>query len=58
MIKMVLTFLIVFMLVLAGIETFRNMTQGERWSLTKSVGYSIIVAVVTLVLLTGFVILF
>lgn len=58
MIKMVLTFLIVFMLVLAGIETFRNMTNKERWALTKSLGYSIIVAVVTLVLLTGFVILF
>lgn len=55
---MVLTFLIVFMLVLAGIETFRNMTNKERWALTKSLGYSIIVAVVTLVLLTGFVILF
>ena len=58
MIKMVLTFLIVFMLVLAGTETFRNMTNKERWALTKSLGYSIIVAVVTLVLLTGFVILF
>jgi hypothetical protein len=58
MAKMILVFLIVFALVFAGMETFRSMTQGERWSLTKSVGYSIIIAVVTLILLAGFVILF
>lgn len=58
MVKMVFVFLMVAILIFAGIETFRTMTNKERWALTKSLGYSIIVAVVTLVLLTGFVILF
>ena len=55
---MVFVFLMVAILIFAGIETFRTMTNKERWALTKSLGYSIIIAVVTMVLLTGFVILF
>ena len=58
MVKMVFVFLMVAILIFAGIETFRTMTNKERWALTKSLGYSIIIAVVTMVLLTGFVILF
>jgi hypothetical protein len=56
--KMISVFLFVFFLVFAGILAFREMSKKERWALTKTIGYSIIVAVVTVLLLTGFVILF
>lgn len=58
MVKMILAFLIVFTLVFCGIRVFHSMSDKEQWALTKSVGYSIIVALVTLFLLAGFVILF
>ncbi len=58
MIRALLAFLVVFALVFFAFEFFRYSTKQERWNLTKSVGYSIIIAVVALLLLTGFVILF
>lgn len=58
MAKMILVFLVVFALVFFGIEIFRKLSEKEKWALTKTVGYSIIVAVVTITLLTVFVILF
>lgn len=58
MIKMILSFLIVFGIVAGSIELFRKMSKKERWSLTKTLGYSTIIAVVTIVLLTLLVILF
>jgi hypothetical protein len=58
MIRALLTFLVVFAAVFAAFEIVRYSTKQERWNLTKSAGYSIIVAVAALLLLTGFVILF
>jgi len=58
MAKMIIAFLIVFALVFAGITAFRSLSEKEKWALTKTVGYSIIVAVVTVLLLTVFVMLF
>jgi len=58
MAKMVLVFAVVFALVFVGILAFRKMSKKEKWTLTKTVGYSILVAVVTVLLLTMFVILF
>lgn len=56
--KLILVFLITFIGVYAGIELFRNLTKKEKWALTKQLGYSTIVAVVAIVLLTLIVILF
>ena len=58
MAKIVLVFSIVFAIVFAGITAFRSLSAKEKWVLTKTVGYSIIVAVVTVLLLTVFVMLF
>ena len=58
MAKMLFVFLTVAIFVFIGIEVFRTMSNKERWALTKTVGYSIIVAVVTVLLLTLFVMLF
>jgi lipopolysaccharide export LptBFGC system permease protein LptF len=58
MAKMILVFAVVFVLVFAGITAFRSLSKKERWALTKVAGYSIIVAVVTVLLLTLFVMVF
>lgn len=58
MIRMILIFLIVYALFHIGIQTFRNMSDSDKWSLTKTVVYSIICASLTVLTLTTFVILF
>ena len=58
MAKMLFVFLTVAIFVFIGIEVVRTMSNKERWALTKTLGYSIIVAVVTVLLLTVFVMLF
>ena len=58
MIKMILSFLIVFGLTFGAIELFRKLSKKEKWELTTTLGYSIIIAVVAVLLLTLLVILF
>jgi hypothetical protein len=58
MAKMVVAFAVVFILVFSGIIAFRSLSEKEKWALTKVAGYSILVAVVTVLLLTLFVLLF
>lgn len=58
MIRALLVFAVLFAIIWAGIDIFRSLTNKERWKLTKIVGYSTIIAVVTVVLLSLFVILF
>jgi len=58
MIRLWLAFAILAVLVHFGIGAWRNMTGKERWNLTKSVMYSIIVALLAVVAMTVIVILF
>jgi hypothetical protein len=58
MIGLWLAFAILAVLVHFGITAWRNMTGKERWNLTKSVMYSIIVALLAVVAMTVIVILF
>lgn len=58
MIRLWLAFAVLAVLVHFGITAWRNMEGKERWTLTKSIGYSIIVASLALVLMVGLVILF
>ena len=58
MIRLWLAFIIVAVLIHFGITAWRNMTGKERWTLTKSVVYSIIVASLALVVMVGIVIAF
>jgi hypothetical protein len=53
-----LAFAILAVIVHFGITAWRNMTGKERWDLTKSVTYSIIVALLAVVAMTVIVILF
>jgi hypothetical protein len=58
MIRLWLAFAILAVLIHLGITTWRKMEGKEQWTLTKSVGYSIIVALLALLVMTLIVILF
>lgn len=58
MIRMWLTFFIVFGAFFFGIEAFRAMKGKEKWQLTKTLTYSLVCAILTLIVLIGMVILF
>jgi len=58
MIRLWLVFAIFAILVHFGITAWRNMKGKERWTLTKSVTYSIIVALLAVLAMTVIVILF
>ena len=58
MIRLWLAFSILAILIHLGITAWRNMNNKERWTLTKSVTYSIIVALLAVLVMTVIVILF
>ena len=58
MIRLWLVFAILAALIHFGITAWRKMEGKERWSLTKTAFYSIIVALLALVVMTVIVILF
>ena len=58
MIRIWLTFLVVSALIHFGIVGWREMTGKERWSLTKTAIYSIIVASLAMLVMVSIVILF
>jgi hypothetical protein len=58
MIRVFLAFAILAALIHFGIMGWRSMSGKDRWSLTKSIGYSIIVSLLALVVMTTLVILF
>jgi hypothetical protein len=58
MIRLWLAFAIMAVLIHFGITAWRNMTGKERWTLTKSAVYSIIVSLLALTVLTVIVVVF
>jgi hypothetical protein len=58
MIRLWLVFAIFAVLIHFGITAWRKMEGKERWTLTKSVTYSIIVALLAVLVMTAIVILF
>jgi len=58
MIRLWLVFAILAVLIHFGLTAWRNMNGKERWTLTKSVTYSIIVALLAVLVMTVIVILF
>ena len=58
MIKLWLAFAIFALLIHFGITAWRKMEGKEQLALTKSIGYSILVSLVAIMLMTVFVILF
>lgn len=58
MIRLWLIFVFLAVLIHLGITAWRQMSGKDRWTLTKSVGYSIIVSLLTVMVMTLIVIVF
>ena len=58
MIRLWLAFIVFAMVIHFGITIWRKMEQKERWSLTKTAFYSIVVSLLALAVMTAVVILF
>ena len=58
MIRFWLVFVILAVIIHFGITTVREFDGKERWALTKSIGYSIIVALLVVLVMMFIVILF
>jgi hypothetical protein len=58
MIRLWLAFAIFAVLIHFGITAWRKMEGKERWSLTKSIAYSILVSLLAVLVMTVIVILF
>jgi hypothetical protein len=58
MIRLWLAFVIFAVLIHFGITAWRKMEEKERWSLTKTAFYSIIVSLLALAVMTAIVVLF
>jgi len=58
MIRLWLAFAVFAVLIHFGITAWRNMEGKERWSLTKTAFYSILVSLLALAVMTTLVILF
>lgn len=56
--RVIFAFIFIFGMFFIGIQTVRNMTGKELWSLTKLLTYSMICAILTLVFLITLVVLF
>jgi hypothetical protein len=57
-IRIAFAFVILAALIHFGIMGWQKMSGSERWSLTKSLGYSIIVALLVIVVMMFMVVLF
>ena len=58
MIKMIVTFVFLFIILFAGIEIFRKLTGNEKWEIAKTLSYSVSISLAVIVLLTILVVLF
>jgi hypothetical protein len=58
MIKMLLTFVFLFIIFYTGIEIFNKMTGQEKWDIAKTFSYSLALALGVVVFLVSIVILF
>lgn len=58
MVRLWLVFIILAVLLHFGISGWRKLNGKEKWSLTKSLGYSILVALLAILAMTLLVVLF
>ena len=58
MIRMLFFFVVLWIIVTAGINVWREMKGKERWETVKTLAYGFTTAVITFVLLTIMVVLF
>jgi len=58
MIKMLMTFVFLFIIFYTGIEIFRKLTGKEKWEIVKTGSYSLAISLVVVLFLAGIVFLF
>ncbi len=58
MIKMIMTFVFLFIIFYTGIEIFRKLTGKEKWDIVKTISYSVAISLSVVVFLVGIVVLF
>jgi len=58
MIKMLVTFIALFVICFCGIEIFRKLSGQEKWEVVKTVSYSVAISLFVIVMLTVLVVLF
>lgn len=58
MMKMLLSFIFLFVIFYTGIEIFRKMTGKEKWEIAKTISYSLAISIFVIVFLVCLVILF
>lgn len=58
MIRIILAFIIVFLIFFFGIKMFTQLSGKDRWTVTKLLAYSMICAIITTVFLVSIVVLF
>ena len=58
MIRIILAFVIVFLITFFGIKMFTQLSGKEKWVLTKLLAYSMVCAIITIVFLISIVLLF
>ena len=58
MIKMLMTFIFLFIIFYTGIDIFRKLTGKEKWEVAKTTIYSVTIALLVVVFLTIIVVLF
>ena len=58
MIKMIMTFVFLFLIFYTGIEIFRKFTGKEKWEVAKTISYSLAISMAVIVFLVSIVVLF
>lgn len=58
MIKAIISFVSLFVIIYVGIDLFRKFTSKEKWEVVKTASYAGVVALVTILILSGIVVLF
>jgi hypothetical protein len=58
MIKLVIIFTVFFFAIFLGLNAVRGMSGAEKWQLTKVIGYAILCAIITILVLGAMVTLF
>jgi lipopolysaccharide export LptBFGC system permease protein LptF len=58
MIKMIITFICLFVIFFAGVNLFRRLTRKEKWSVARGISFSLLIALAVTLVLSVFVILF
>lgn len=58
MIKMIMTFVFLFIIFYTGIEIFRKLTGKEKWEIAKTISYSVAISLSVIVFLVVLVVLF